>query len=72
MQWALQFHVPPNDARLLSRTLKELIEDLYLARIMQAPASEQQVETDPSKPQLTGDPEWDAMELQQLDPAKDL
>jgi hypothetical protein len=95
--WAEKFGLPPNDARLLSLTLREAAEQVFELRAFNqyiedraektetkstswsdfdTPVAE--VRTDAAAraiadtPHLTGDPEWDAVELAETDPSRPL
>ncbi len=82
--WGAKYKLPPNDPRLLSLTVKGALEQLHADEALKRYAKggrtdsgETQVYDDETAreiadtPQLTGDPEWEAMELAETNPAKD-
>ena len=75
--WAERFSLPPSDDRFCSLTLKEAIDDIIAMNALVELRKSPTESIDPHQPILTGDPEWDRMELAEWadwtsDPSKDL
>ena len=75
--WAHRYGLPPNDERFYRLTLREAIEDVIAWGAVEDFHKNPTQTIDATQPILTGDPEWDRMELEEwqdwsADPAKDL